>query len=159
MTQSKNSSLIQLSSFPSWAQEDLLNVLNEAGGDVYVAISRISEGHVSQWSDSSKKAAMTTTSTAFESRPSRTDHNDRSSRNNNGSNNRNNTSDKARTQRPRDRPQTTTTTTTARRAYVPAKAPASPKTESASNNELSWGESTEQVVPVAPLLQWPLLCS
>ena len=148
MTQSKNSSLIQLTEvFPSWSQEDLLNVLNEAGGDVYVAISRISEGHVSQWSDSSKKTAMTT---SFESRPPRTDRNNRREHQGNFKNNNtlsNNsikdTTDKARNQLPRDRPQTTT----ARKAPAPVKT-ATAKTVNASNTELLWGESTEQTIPV-----------
>lgn len=41
--------------FPTWKQEDLNAVLSETGGDVYLAITRISEGHVSQWSDSKKQ--------------------------------------------------------------------------------------------------------
>ena len=151
MTQSKNSSLIQLTEvFPSWSQEDLLNALNEAGGDVYVAISRISEGHVSQWSDSTKKVAMPSSSNTFEARALRTDRNDRGNRreyqnNNTGNVNNNNsnggTKDKVRNQRPRQ--------TTAARVVPSASKPATtPKSATTSIDELSWGDSTGQVVPI-----------
>jgi hypothetical protein len=142
MTQGKNSSMIQLIEvFPSWSQEDLSNVLNEAGGDVYVAITRISEGHVSQWSDSSKKAALT--APTFESRPAR---NDRSNRREGQNNNRNeNRNDNSRNQRPnngqRDRPQQTSNRASVKSAVATPK-PSTAKPV-AVQEELSWGSSSD----------------
>lgn len=50
-------SLVQLVDiFPDWAEEDLSLVLADCGGDVELVISRISEGHVSQWSQSNTTA-------------------------------------------------------------------------------------------------------
>lgn len=156
MTQSKNSSLIQLVEvFPSWPQEDLQAVLNEAGGDVYVAISRISEGHVSQWSDSTKKATIT--SPTFESRASRTDRNERGNRReySNYSNKNENKTDNARSNRPvreqRDRTQSsgnrTTTTTPSKTAIAAPKAnvikPTASNIVNSVNENLSWGDSAE----------------
>ncbi|KAH8921750.1 hypothetical protein BT69DRAFT_302638 [Atractiella rhizophila] len=41
--------------FPNWSEEDLLFVLQEAGGDLELAIARISEGHAQQWSSAKTK--------------------------------------------------------------------------------------------------------
>lgn len=144
MTQTKNSSLIQLVEvFPSWAQEDLQAVLNEAGGDVYVAISRISEGHVSQWSDTKK---TTINAPNFETRPTRNERNDRANRRENSSQyNRNeNKSDNSRGQRSA-REQIRSS------APIKASTPKSLPNPSVAEKELSWGdsiqtESSERVV-------------
>lgn len=155
MTQSKNSSIIQLTEvFPTWSQEDLSNVLNEAGGDVYVAITRISEGHVSQWSDSSKKATTTTTgASVFESRPARNERSDRGNRreghnyinNRNENGNDSNYRKQRQNHEQRDRPQTAVNRAPIKSAANTTKAvngkPA------AVNEGLSWGESTD-IVPI-----------
>ncbi len=46
--------------FPTWKADDLNAVLNEVGGDAYLAINRISEGHVNQWSDGKKSSSEDT---------------------------------------------------------------------------------------------------
>lgn len=40
--------------FPDWTEDDLLNTIAEANGDVEVAIVRITEGHATQFTSSSK---------------------------------------------------------------------------------------------------------
>lgn len=148
MTQNKSSSLTQLIEvFPTWPQEDLQTALNEAGGDVYVAISRISEGHFSQWSDSTKKTALAPST--FETRPTRTDRNDRiqSRENSNYSNKSENKADSARGQRTvreqRDRPHST-----GNRSSAPVKTVASIPNFNVtkSNNaieDIPWGDSAQ----------------
>ncbi|ORX93357.1 hypothetical protein K493DRAFT_223497 [Basidiobolus meristosporus CBS 931.73] len=37
--------------FTEWSEEDLLFAIQEASGDLEVAIDRISEGHASQWGE------------------------------------------------------------------------------------------------------------
>lgn len=146
MTQGKSSSITQLAEvFPSWPQEDLQTVLNEAGGDLYVAISRISEGHVSQWSDSTKKTALLTSST-FESKPTRTDRNDRIQRrehSNFGKKNENKV-DGSRSQRP-VREQRDRVHSTENRNIVPVKVSASTPKSNATKPSIvtegcSWGD-------------------
>lgn len=159
MTQSKSSSLTQLVEvFPSWPQEDLQTVLNEAGGDVYVAISRISEGHVSQWSDSTKKAVHA--SPTFETKTTRTDRIDRYQRHDNSSyvNKNENKTDSTRVQRPvreqRDRHQPTGSRNPAPVKNVASAPIPTTKKSKAITEDLSWGNSTEATsyeCPVASL--------
>ncbi|KIY47638.1 hypothetical protein FISHEDRAFT_74442 [Fistulina hepatica ATCC 64428] len=41
--------------FPSWSNDDLQSLLVEVGGDIQIAATRISEGHVEQWGSVSRK--------------------------------------------------------------------------------------------------------
>ncbi|KAJ8099148.1 hypothetical protein POJ06DRAFT_256123 [Lipomyces tetrasporus] len=42
--------------FPDWSEEDLLYLLSETSGDVEIAVTRITEGHASQWGEVKKKS-------------------------------------------------------------------------------------------------------
>lgn len=66
--------------FPTWKPEDLNTILNEVGGDAYLAISRISEGHVSQWSDGKKTAPSESTFTSQKTQNNQNTRNDQTKR-------------------------------------------------------------------------------
>lgn len=148
MTQSTNSSLTQLVEvFPSWTKEDLSTVLNEAGGDVYVAISRISEGHVSQWSDSTKKATI---NSGFESRPTRPERLDRGNRNHgNGNNDKKNNANSRFVQphrEPRERASQNSKKTDFGSDSGKKLAAVAKSSDIPSENNLSWGEKEKRNV-------------
>lgn len=161
MTQSKNASLIQLTEvFPSWSQDDLLAVLNEAGGDVYVAISRISEGHVSQWSDSSKKtAAVTATLSTFETRPIRNER--KTDRNRDNRNNVNNKQNDRSQSSPASRENRPVATNVNRKSSVPKTSSTTrssyttPKASTNNQKSASWGDS-EETLPATMVCAAPM---
>ncbi|PPQ98655.1 hypothetical protein CVT24_004153 [Panaeolus cyanescens] len=56
--------------FPSWTNDDLLSLLAELNGDVELAATRISEGHVEMWGEVSRKKDKKPPVTAHPSKPS-----------------------------------------------------------------------------------------
>lgn len=147
-----NASLMQLSEvFPTWKQDDLLSVLNEAGGDVYVAISRISEGHVNQWSDNKKTPAVGQVNSRKQSnsnnysdrKPARDNYNDRKapSRDNEGQR-------RDGVQRRQYTPRTEFTKQTPVRKTETSVATVD---STAALDDLSWGDSGETTIEAAPV--------
>ncbi|KAI1302080.1 RNAPII degradation factor [Mortierella claussenii] len=63
--------------FADWTEEDLLYAIQDAGGDVELAILRISEGHVTQWGEVKGKKKTPKPKTASEKQEFRTSNSQR----------------------------------------------------------------------------------